>query len=325
MNELQRVAYSQALDIDCYIPRRLLPNAPEPVRCEISLVASGNALAGNDVSSSAAEGLPELTPYQPSQSGEHSLHIPTSTPAANTPASSSISSALEILNDKPAVASSQTEAPSASLADHTKNSSKNDVATLAEKAAEQSDTVKNNGSLVPLTKPFSLHLWRVSIADNESLAADNTELLIFDSRQPSLALPTEGFLANVLHSVGLLPDNTLPAPSVIRWPVNESAINLLNVDDTREMLMTYFESQSLDQAALKMLVWGEEASAFMTFESKSIIGSCCDVPGLKASALVLPSLSDCLQNPSLKAKVWRDLVSYIYSDVSSFSENHSES
>lgn len=274
MNEAQRLQYLEAIGIDSYMPRWILPVAPAPVAC---------------------------TPV---------LRSPTAAPAqvAVTPAASAPAAVPASVPAERAAGAAQ-PAPSAGL-------TAAPVAAVAEALAafaEPQPVEKLAAAIAPATKAavaedprFALSMWRAS-----------DDLLVIDSRQAHLALPTEPLLANILLALGW-PRQPLPRAEVLHWPMYDHPLAPKGEAAAKETLLAMLEARLEQQPVAYVLLMGAEACHYMVpaellpqdgagpaASLTALRGKALPLDPVKATAIVVPSLSDMLQQPELKATTWR--------------------
>ena len=145
---------------------------------------------------------------------------------------------------------------------------------------------------------FSLGLWRVS-----------DDLLVIDSREAKLALPTDQLLANMISALGYsLPG--LPKAEILCWPMVENAIAGQSESDAKGMLQAYLEAQISRRPAKFLLLMGREAARYalpdpMPFEE--VVGQSIPMKTLSVSASITYSLTALLRNPALKSNTWKSI------------------
>lgn len=149
---------------------------------------------------------------------------------------------------------------------------------------------------------FTLNVWSV-----------NNRLMVVDSHQPRQALPTHSLLANMLFSKGV--HKPIGAPEAVQWPaVNDIGGGLLKA---RDMVNAFLGARLGRTSATTLWLLGEDAFRVVAPTGKTYsdaVGKAFDIPELSVLALVLPSLSEILRDPSLKAQVWATVAPYGVSD-----------
>lgn len=140
---------------------------------------------------------------------------------------------------------------------------------------------------------FALSIWRPSAA-----------LMVIDSRPSGQALPTDALLHNMLRAKGIA---TAPAAAdVLRWPPLAG-----QATDTwaaaSEMTLAFLQARLELQPAAYLWLLGECAYRAVVAAGKPYgesLGQALNLESLGTLALVLPSLSDMLRQPHLKAVTW---------------------
>lgn len=319
MFEIHRQAYLNALGIDNYVPKWQLPGAPESDACEfiapeidssqpqdslsddandnplirakgfdgVSALDSENNPDANspNVSNSntnspgaksARDLIQEITNEQPKRiepkglaatSPTHSLQIPTEAPS-------------ETPQPEPQIPPAEFKAPINTPA----------LSKKAPKPAVQALPKANSKKV-----QFSLNFWRIS-----------DELMVVDSRQVNLALPTEKLLVNMLFALGY--PKELPKSEIIRWPLIDAPGQPQDENAARETLHAFLDEQFLLRPGKFMLLMGEDAAQYLldsdlSFEEQTQQQHTIETFAL--TAIVTPNLAHLLQQPSAKADVWR--------------------
>ena len=154
----------------------------------------------------------------------------------------------------------------------------------------------------PAIAPFSLSLWR-----------PEKGFLIIDSRNTAMALPTEQLLNNVLRAVLGSTKYDLKE-EVLRWPMIENRFVSRTEVDARNELQTWLAVENELRPINRLWLLGENAIQFFMATNISIIerrwekvpvsGLLSDSP---VEALLLPGLTDFLQNPIFKSRLWAAL------------------
>lgn len=289
MNEIQRQQYLDALGIDSYMPRWILPVAPAPVSCEPVLpVNDAPSVETAPVSAPNLDGIagsPAVT-----ASNTHAETSPATTVGMTAPSEMLSSSLSEIVDE---VKASAIPIPSA------KDSSANS-GTAGKVLPDQKTAVDPDPT-------FSLSLWRVS-----------DDLMVVDSRHAELALPTEPLLANILFALGL-PRQPLPRAEVLRWPMYDHRLAPKGEAAARETVLAMLEGKLEAQPARYLMLMGAEACHFVLpaellpengdvdVSYEAMQGKAPVIEALQATAIVVPSLCDMLQQPELKAVTWRSI------------------
>lgn len=270
MNELQRQQYLDALGVDTYMPRWELPHAPASVACDVSFIPSELGVG------TAVASQPAVNDAAPKVAG------PAVTAPAVDPAhqgASSSSSVLAVLSGEKPV---KKTAPAV------------EVEVKAATAAVENDLVKSPEDSEPVPA-FALSIWRIS-----------EDLMVIDSRQAQLALPTEPLLINILAALGY-PRQPLPKTEVIRWPMVDNPFVGQTEADAREMLEAYLDGKLLTHPTKHLLLMGDDAARYIlpAEQGDDVVGKSVELPQHKAEAIVVPSLTDMLQDPITKRLTWQ--------------------
>ena len=151
---------------------------------------------------------------------------------------------------------------------------------------------------LPAVQPFSLSVYR-----------PQPGFLIIDTRDTSLALPTELLLHNLLR--GYLHTTQFELrEEVLRWPMIENRFVSRTEDDARNELQTWLAVESELRPIHNLWLMGENASRYWVGSNElwpSICWTIQAVENLPLQALIMPSLNHLLQNPAEKIKVWASL------------------
>lgn len=286
MNEMQRQQYLEAIGIDSYMPRWILPVAPRPVACA--------PVTARPVESIAANTAPLANP---------AAVVSRVTPAAGlAQVTAAVADVTAQVSVAPRVAAATPAVPPVAVTET--------LAALAEPAVTAvkptAETVINSLGVAAETDPqFALSMWRAS-----------DDLLVIDSRQAQLALPTEPLLANILLALGLR--QPLPRAEVLHWPMYDHPLAPKGEAAAKETLMALLEARLEQQPVSYLLLMGAEACHYILPDEllpadspqppascQALLGKALRLDALKATAIVVPSLSDMLQQPDLKATTWR--------------------
>lgn len=141
---------------------------------------------------------------------------------------------------------------------------------------------------------FSLSIWPV-----------NANLMVLDSRHAREALPTQALLRNIVFAKGF--SEPLTKPEVLNWPLFAAVEYTGGWDEAGEMVRAFLKARLELQPVQTLWVMGMDAYGALFGETASYegkVGSVLDIPELATLGVVLPSLTDVLKQPQLKAKVW---------------------
>lgn len=151
----------------------------------------------------------------------------------------------------------------------------------------------------PVVAPFSLSVWR-PIAG----------MLIIDSRNTTLALPTDLLLNNILR-FALGDEGFNLNEEVLRWPMIENRFVSRTDIDARNELQTWLAVENELRPITRLWLLGDNATNyFITADASATENKWKKVPivglpgNVQLSALILPSLNDVLKNPLDKAHLW---------------------
>jgi hypothetical protein len=262
MNEFQRLHYLSSMGIDSYMPRLILPFAPQPILCE----------------------FPEA------------VFVPTCSESFTSPHSErSLGSDLSVV-----VPLEETNAilPVNSLLDNLFPNKKTIQSTLnvVHKTSALVESIKSQ-----LVESFSL-----------SIVRPVDGVMIIDSRDTQLALPTELLLRNLLRAI--FPSQTLRLnEDVLRWPMIENSFAKPHINDARTELQTWLSVQHESQPIDFLWLMGKNASLYFLAEETPLAESLwCSVSLAQSDnkALILPSLNELLLQPQLKKRLYVALQSY---------------
>lgn len=143
--------------------------------------------------------------------------------------------------------------------------------------------------------PFNLSIWR-----------PRDGVMIIDSRNTKLALPTELFLSNILRSIFLKQPLSMQE-EVLRWPMIENTFAKPTKMDARNELQTWLSVQQEIRPLHYLCLMGDNAASYFMREDDKFSDSLFKVLPLSDStikALILPSLNELLQSPSLKPQLF---------------------
>jgi hypothetical protein len=150
-----------------------------------------------------------------------------------------------------------------------------------------------------IARPFLLSIWRPSSA-----------LIIVDTRQSETPLPTQSLLQNMLAAKNI--KEFSQAPEVLQWPSIVTSAAPGSWNDASDMVLAYLSARLHQQPAQYLWVMGE--TAFRALSPQHIfgekLGQSLNINSLGVLAVVLPSLSEMVLTPKLKAIAWsaiRDL------------------
>ncbi|RYZ89355.1 MAG: hypothetical protein EOO68_25540 [Moraxellaceae bacterium] len=149
--------------------------------------------------------------------------------------------------------------------------------------------------------PFSLSIWR---------PIDG--VMIVDSRNTKLALPTELLLNNILRS--LFSNQPLKSQEeVLRWPMIENSFTKRTAEDARTELQTWLSVQHEIRPIHYLWLMGANAATHFlppTLSFEEALHKIIPFNDSKINGLILPSLNELLQKPIAKQKLFSVFRSY---------------
>lgn len=292
MNEVQRQQYLDAMGIDTYMPRWILPAAASPFSCQPVLPESPSVLAPAEAT-------------EPAQSTvQGASEIAANAPVAAVPIAAVNEASPSSQSSDPQSASQPVSVAKDVLASVVSPTTESKPAAAATPVSADSILQSLSGEKRPDPR-FALSLWRVS-----------DQLMVIDSRHSELALPTEPLLLNILSALGF-PRQPLPKAEVLRWPMFENSYEPQGQAVARETLQAMLEAMLERQPCKHLLLMGAEACHYLLgdeqlgegFDAKASfdchLGQAFSLETLAVDAIVVPSLSDMLQQPQLKSQTWQ--------------------
>lgn len=205
MYETTRHQYLSAMGIDSYMPRCVLPNAPQSIECEWPPLA-GDTQATTAIQSSA---MPESTNSVLGPEGS----VATSPAPAQAEALGNDGRMGAAVGAAELLAGFEPEGQRKKSAPNKAKEAK--VDTAIEQPAQ--------------SLRFSLSVWRLD------------DLLVVDSRHSEKALPTEKLLLSMLQAYGFKLGN-LPKAQVLQWPMFDMPAAESGPEAAREMLGAFLET-----------------------------------------------------------------------------------
>jgi hypothetical protein len=151
---------------------------------------------------------------------------------------------------------------------------------------------------VEIVQPFALSIWR-----------PKPGLLIIDSRNAQLALPTELLLVNILHAL-FGAQAALGREEVLRWPLVENTAVSRTEEDARNALQVWLEVELERRPADHLLLFGKNAAQYFLSAESNYPERLWQWQAEQISPLqkmVAPSLVELLQQPLLKRNLWQCL------------------
>ncbi|NIB40003.1 hypothetical protein HBA55_10420 [Pseudomaricurvus alkylphenolicus] len=291
INEIQRQTYLDAMGIDSYMPRWILPMAPQPQYCQPVLSPGNDEAERPAEAAGASPGVAADASTVTAASSADPSAAPQRAPTAEVGAPAD---ALKVLAETPAQESPASSDPAIS------------GGAGPQKASPAASLLASLDAPVP---KFALSWWRIG-----------EELLVIDSRHAELALPTEPLLINMLSALGF-PRAPLPPAEVVRWPMVNNPHAAQGAGEARDTLAAMIETMLESQPVKHLLLMGEDACRYIAPQQqdnitsnfvdddfyRQCLGKILNLPELSIKVAVIPSLSDLLQHPEQKADAWRAL------------------
>jgi len=277
--------YLEAMGIDAFVPRLILPGAREPELCPLPTQAANQppvVLGDNDVSAVLARtSLAELVNESRDLADVTSSVSESDVSDVEASAPSSRAFFLDSEEDKP--------------------NRGGEPRLLGSSANANEREPKGIPAVEPLAR-FSLAVWRAS-----------ESILVIDSHEPGAALPTESLLINLMRACGVQVGR-LSVSDLLSWPMVELPGKPQGWPAAREMVGSFLDGKLLSQPVATILLFGADSFFALTAgeadEAEYLAHRLKKIPvdAFLAEAVVLPSLADILRKPSLKADVWACLL-----------------
>lgn len=270
MNEVRRMQYMEAMGIEMFVPRVVLPNAAESSQCTFPA---------------------ELEPLSPPSEGVGIRHqlLGESAQVVQQPAKAH-------LTEEPKQSSEPTTMPP-SINWEDKVEDLKSQPTPAIVVSDDKTALDGTVAVEFEQVSFVLHIWQLD------------DVMVIDSHRPGEALPTETLLTNILISTGLLPVR-LPTAEVLAWPLVNSRPQDQAWSAARQMVNAFIEGRLSQKSTKRILLFGEEAFKALAEEDQNYETLCfklIELNDLSVQCIVLPSLATILYEPVLKRNVWQSL------------------
>ncbi len=213
-------------------------------------------------------------------------------------AGSSISSKIETLDVPPTVT------PISNLMIdllHAKKIIKNSPSPSVVEDKQAQLNSKSSQNISPVIDAFNLSVWR---------PIEN--LMIIDSRNTKLALPTELLLNNMLRS--FFPKCVLDLKEeVLRWPMVENSFAKHTIVDARTELQTWLSVQCEIRPIKYLWLMGANAATYflpLDIERSECLWQSVLLTDSLFGALILPSCNELLQQPLQKRQLYSAFEQY---------------
>ena len=278
MNELTRAQYLDALGIDTFVPRFVLPAAKPSVLCDLPAANEQGRQreAFTDEDASSNQGFEAHSIREQLETNESARAITNLLEDQAKP-----EDATEVINEKAEAVTQQLDA----IVSETVS------ATVSTAVSHTGSTAKT--SPASSSAKFSLGLWQ------------SKDTLFVDSRRAGDALPTQALLLNIMQSVGL-ESSTLSKEEILNWPLVQKDSDQ-SWSAARAMVTSFLDGRLFSKPCSRFLILGKDAYQAVIGEESSFIEQLyaeLTIETFEAKALVLPSLSDMLYKPELKRAVW---------------------
>lgn len=325
MNELHRMQYLDAMGIEMFVPRKILPAAKASAQCAVSYLPQSTGDGGltaslpKDLAVNAQASLqPKAQPKSLSRLQSSLQSNPAEVSALNA-ALNDVVSKKQPEEQQPA---KQLRPPSAapnlrSVGDVLGDPQGAPQASSADQTLQQFNRQKKTKLL-----RFNLSVW----------AFDNGAVFI-DSHEPRAALPTTTLLRNIIAAImpGVLTGN-LPKPDTLAWPIDELGVpNSRELEQAREMTQAYIASRFAKTQPKRLFLMGESAFNMLAFDSADTTTFTGELPDygavltpshLPCRAVYLPSLAQLLNEPLLKRFIWQAIApEFLIAELSAHADN----
>lgn len=276
MIEQRRAHYLSLLDIDQYVPRRLLSAAPVPVLLE-------------PIEETASPPQTEL------QHSENTAEQVRSSEASGVTSHEANKEVNKVVSEIAVLERFEEEDKPVQQRDEERNSERDEEKDKKIHADTENTIEPVTGDVKPLA--FVLSVWRI-----------HDQLLVIDTRQPATAYPTDRLLQNMLRAMGYSLAQ-LPPSETLRWPIfTHQRIKPLSekeeIEQASAMVQAFISAQLSKQAVKGIVCMGETAARFCSntpLDTTFIDGE------NELKLAVTPSLHEMLQEPMLKADAWKAL------------------
>ena len=285
MLEKHRLTYLDHLGIDNYMPRRVLPHALASQLLSDEALLEPTAFSTADVQNNGAS--------IPLQEISVDNTLTTETVSAESPSLD----ALNALLGKPVAT-----APAVKIADIVEDTVETVAVGVLPEDVSSVAVVPSSDEVIR----FSLSAWRI-----------HDDIMVIDSRQPRMALPTDRLLQNILRSIGY-PLAQLPPSDILRWPLIKDDRLSHPETEARAMVQAFISAQCTKAPLKGLLLLGHDAVRFaLNIEGNSQTfydehkGTSILQEQWQTTALIAPSLIDMLQDPMLKRVTWQALQAWV--------------
>ena len=148
---------------------------------------------------------------------------------------------------------------------------------------------------------FHLRVWRVA-----------NDLLVIDSPEREIALPTDTLLRNMMAALGY-GANEISKVEHLRWPFADTGVAAMTSDeetDARAMVNAFIDAQQQHHGCCTLLLLGDTAQRYgLISKQDSAQWQCVQLSNAESEtekkAILLPSLTAMLKQPQLKRPTWQ--------------------
>lgn len=129
--------------------------------------------------------------------------------------------------------------------------------------------------------------------------------MVLDSRRPQAALPTQSLLKNIFASKNLSLNGS--KPEIINWPMFGGTSGPQGWSAASEMVLAFLKARMERQASQFLWVMGKSAYAAIygsPDQYEQHLGKITSLESLGVELVVLPSLSEMIEQPALKRTTW---------------------
>lgn len=179
--------------------------------------------------------------------------------------------------------------------------SKKTIFQVAKQSIQAADILAQLDNKPVSIDAFSLSIWR---------PIDN--VMIVDSRNSKLALPTELLLNNIVCSIFSNP-LMKPKEEILRWPMIENSFTKRTANDARGELQTWLSVQQEIRPIHYLWLMGSNAAKYLLpehIDNNDCVFQSTALADSDIRALVTPSLIEILQNPRDKQKLFTAIRRY---------------
>ncbi len=326
MNEATRMQYLDAMGIDMFVPRLILPAAKLSSQCllpdapayeEQAAKLANTAQDGSQTSTVQSVGtLRVLDALRDSSTANRDSSVDNSV-ALTVTSDNTLPNSSSLPSDgiSPSVALNTAKTQSATAEKGTVVNARVPTLLMPEQAAQVHEITNGNrakhdapihsaGEFLSQPAQFMLNLWRVS-----------PDILVVDSQKNIEPLPKEQLLHNILRAIYI--EQRLPKADVLNWPMVKGMSKDNSWQSAQEMVSYFLEGRLYTSPVKYIFIFGADAQkAILNAQPEDKNGSMM-LTELGSKALYFPSLVDMLLKPKLKNGVWQALHTHYLSSLPS--------